>query len=53
MKCSHCGDKPTNRSILFAFKDGKIIYACTKHASAVKKDAVTDWFRVGKWIRAK
>lgn len=50
--CPKC-PKPNKRNLLFAFLNGKIVYGCTRHISLLPKDAVTDWIRVGKWVRAK
>lgn len=51
-KCPRC-KTPSNRALLFAFRGGKIIYACTKHVDQNRKDPITDWMRVGRISRGK
>lgn len=48
MKCPHCPG-PTNRTMLFAFKNGKPVFVCTRHQRADLKDPVTDWMRVPRF----
>lgn len=48
-KCPHC---PTRDGrifgLLFAFKDGQIVYYCTRHNKSKYKDPITSWMRVPK-----
>jgi len=47
--CPKCGSNQNpGRGMLLAFKDGKPIYYCTRHADSVKKDSATDWIRLPK-----
>ena len=52
MKCRGC-KKPNRKSLLFAFRDGQIIYACTKHAGTIPKDSIANWMRIGKLKEVK
>lgn len=49
IKCAKCNREGTT----FAFKDGRVIYACNHDRTRIKKDQITDWLRIAKIRRVK
>ena len=49
MKCPRCAQCTSRPAVMFAFKDGKLVYSCRRHKDVIPKDMVCDWMRLGKW----
>lgn len=54
MSRKHPCTKCTSRhATMFAFVDGKAVYACRRHWQEIKIDAVVDWQRLSRVWRVE